>query len=163
LIRAQRRTRPRIGDDREDDAMATQPIEQLNSFLRGEISAVETYRQALEAVNDALARTQLELCHVSHQHRVDVLRTRIIELGGEPVQSSGAWGAFAKAAEGSAAALGEQAAIDVLEEGEDHGLKDYQKRLKDLDVTSRTFVAQELLPEQERTHRTLSALKHMLH
>jgi len=143
--------------------MATQPIEQLNSFLRGEISAVETYRQALDKVNDAQARRELEQCHVSHQHRVDMLRTRIIELGGEPTVSSGAWGAFAKAAEGSAAALGERAAIDVLEQGEDHGLKDYQKHLEDLDVTSRTFVAQELLPEQERTHSTLAALKHTLH
>jgi len=143
--------------------MATQPVDQLNSFLRGEISAVETYRQALDKVNDVQARMQLEQCHVSHQHRVDLLKTRIIELGGEPAQGSGAWGAFAKAAEGSAAALGQKSAIDVLEEGEDHGLKDYQKHLTDLDATSRTFVEQELLPAQQRTHRALSTLKHTLH
>jgi demethoxyubiquinone hydroxylase (CLK1/Coq7/Cat5 family) len=143
--------------------MATQPIDQLNSFLRGEISAVETYRQALDKVDDTQARMQLEQCHVSHQHRVDLLRTRIVELGGEPAEGSGAWGAFAKAAEGSAAALGEKAAIDVLEEGEDHGLKDYQKHLRDLDATSRAFVEKELIPAQQRTHRALSALKHTLH
>jgi hypothetical protein len=143
--------------------MATQPIDQLNSFLRGEISAVETYRQALDKVRDVQARMQLEQCHVSHQHRVDVLRTRIIELGGEPVEGSGAWGAFAKAAEGSAAAMGERAAIDVLEEGEGHGLKNYQKRLNDLDATSRSLVEEELLPAQQRTHRALSVLKHTLH
>jgi demethoxyubiquinone hydroxylase (CLK1/Coq7/Cat5 family) len=143
--------------------MATQPVDQLNSFLRGEISAVETYRQALDKVKDVQARMQLEQCHVSHQHRVDMLKTRIIELGGEPAQGSGAWGAFAKAAEGSAAAMGQKAAIDVLEEGEDHGLKDYQKHLTDLDATSRLFVEQELLPAQQRTHRALSALKHTLH
>ena len=140
-----------------------QPIDQLNSFLRGEISAVETYRQALDKVADNRARMQLEQCHVSHQQRVDLLRTRIIELGGEPAQSSGAWGAFAKAAEGSAAAMGEKAAIDVLEEGEDHGLKDYQKHARDLDVASRQLVEQELLPAQQRTHHALSALKHTLH
>ena len=101
--------------------MATQPFDHLNSFLRGEIAAVETYRQALDKVNDVQARMQLEQCHASHQHRVDLLKTRIIELGGEPSQGLGTWGAFAKAAEASAAALGERAAIDVLEEGEDHG------------------------------------------
>jgi demethoxyubiquinone hydroxylase (CLK1/Coq7/Cat5 family) len=143
--------------------MATQPVEQLNSFLRGEISAVETYRQALNKVNDVRARTELEQCHMSHQQRVDLLRMRIMELGGEPAQSSGPWGAFAKAAEGGAAAFGEKAAIDVLEEGEDHGLKDYQKHLNDLDATSRMFVEQELLPAQQRTHRALSTLKHTLH
>ena len=143
--------------------MATQPVEQLNSFLRGEISAVETYRQALNKVNDVRARTELEQCHMSHQQRVDLLRMRIMELGGEPAQSSGPWGTFAKAAEGGAAAFGEKAAIDVLEEGEDHGLKDYQKHLNDLDATSRMFVEQELLPAQQRTHRALSTLKHTLH
>jgi demethoxyubiquinone hydroxylase (CLK1/Coq7/Cat5 family) len=143
--------------------MATQPIDQLNSFLRGEISAVETYRQALDKVNDAEARMQLEQCHVSHQMRVDLLKTRIIDLGGEPAEGSGAWGAFAKTAEGSAAAFGQKAAIDVLEEGEDHGLKDYQKHLTDLDAASRSFVEKELLPAQQRTHRTLSTLKHTLH
>jgi len=70
--------------------MATQPIDQLNSFLRGEISAVETYRQALDKVNDTQARMQLEQCHVSHQQRVDLLRMRIVELGGEPAEGSGA-------------------------------------------------------------------------
>jgi demethoxyubiquinone hydroxylase (CLK1/Coq7/Cat5 family) len=143
--------------------MSTQPIDQLNSFLRGEMSAVETYRQALAKVNDTKARSQLEECHVSHQHRVDLLRRRIIALGGEPAKGSGAWGAFAMAAEASAAAFGEKAAIDVLEEGEDHGLKDYEKHLGDLDATSRSLVERELLPAQQRTHRALSTLKHTLH
>jgi uncharacterized protein (TIGR02284 family) len=143
--------------------MNTQPIDQLNSFLRGEISAVETYRQALSKVNDARARTELERCHMSHQRRVDLLKMRITELGGQPAQGSGAWGTFAKMAEGSAATLGEKAAIDVLEEGEDHGLKDYQQHLADLDVPSRSFVERELLPEQQQTHRTVSTLKHTLH
>jgi demethoxyubiquinone hydroxylase (CLK1/Coq7/Cat5 family) len=148
---------------KEDEAMATQAVDQLNSFLRGEISAVETYRKALNKVNDVRARTELEQCHMSHQQRVDLLRMRIKELGGEPAQGSGPWGAFAKVAEGGAAAFGEKAAIDVLEEGEDHGLKDYQTHLNDLDSTSRTFVEQELLPAQQRTHRALSTLKHTLH
>jgi|SRR5579859_1112731 len=143
--------------------MATQPVDQLNSFLRGEISAVETYRQALDKVKDNRARIELEQCHMSHQERVDRLKTRIMELGGEPSQGSGPWGAFAKAAEGGAAVFGEKSAIDVLEEGEDHGLKDYQKHLPDLDAGSRTFVEQELLPMQQRTHRVLSNLKHTLH
>ena len=143
--------------------MAMQPVDQLNSFLRGEISAVETYRQALEKVKGDRARNDLAQCHMSHQERVDRLKTRIMELGGEPAEGSGSWGAFAKVAEGGAAAFGEKAAIDVLEEGEDHGLKDYQKHLSELDSGSRMFVEQELLPAQQRTHRVMSTLKHSLH
>ncbi len=143
--------------------MATAIIEQLNSFLRGEISAVETYRQAMAKVDDLRARTQLEQCHQSHQRRVDLLKMRIIQLGGQPSQGSGAWGAFAKVAEGGAAAFGDKPAIDVLEEGEDHGLKDYQSHLADLDSEGRLFVEQELLPAQQQTHRALSNLKHAMH
>jgi len=143
--------------------MAEQPIKHLNSFLRGEISAVETYRQAIGKVADVRARRQLEECQSSHQRRVDILRTRIVQMGGQPEKSSGAWGAFAKAAEGGATIFGQKAAIDVLEEGEDYGLKDYQTHMSELDVDSRVFVEQELLPAQQQTHRILSDLKHVMH
>jgi hypothetical protein len=124
---------------------------------------VETYRQALDKVNEPTARMELEQCHVSHQQRVSLLKQRILSLGGQPADGSGPWGAFAKAAEGGAAVFGDKAAIDVLEEGEDHGLKDYQSHLTDLDAASRRFVEQELLPAQQQTHRRLSTLKHTLH
>ena len=102
----------------------TNEVEQLNSFLRGEIAAVETYRQALDSVGDIAARTQLQQCSQSHQRRVDLLRVRITQLGGVPAEGSGSWGTFAMIAEGGAAKVfGENAAIDVLEEGEEHGLR----------------------------------------
>ena len=139
-------------------------LDQLNSFLRGEISAVETYRQALDAIADIRARTLLQQCNQSHQRRVDLLRTRIVELGGQPSEGAGSWGTLAKAAEGSAAALfGEGAAIDVLEEGEDYGLKDYRSHMDALDEDSQVFVAREILPAQVQTHRAVSNLKHTLH
>jgi hypothetical protein len=53
-------------------------------------------------------------------------------------------------------------AIYALEEGEDHGLKDYRGDLDDLDATSRRLVETRLLPEQIVTHRTMSQLKKTL-
>lgn len=47
----------------------------------------------------------------------------------------------------------------VLEEGEDHGLRDYRDDLDRLDAETRQFVELELLPAQRRTHDQLSALK----
>ena len=138
-------------------------VEQLNSFLRGEISAVESYRQALDKVADIAARTQLEQCCLSHQYRVDLLKARITSLGGRPVDGSGAWGAFVGLLEGGAKIFGDKATLDVLEEGEDHGLKDYRSHLDDLDGDSRYFVEHQLLPAQVQTHFAVRTLKDAVH
>jgi demethoxyubiquinone hydroxylase (CLK1/Coq7/Cat5 family) len=138
-------------------------VDTLNSLLRGEISAVETYRQALTKLNHSGARPELEDCHRSHEHRMATLREHILRLGGVPADDSGAWGTFAKLVEGGAAAFGEKAALAALEEGEDHGLKLYREEVSKLDVSSRHLVEMALLPAQERTHRTMSTLKHTLH
>ncbi len=137
-------------------------VDQLNSFLRGEISAVETYRQALEALDSSACRPQLAKCKQSHEQRVALLTQQIRGLGGEPATSSGAWGAFAKLVEGGAAAMGDKAAIAVLEEGEDHGNADYKRDLEKLDPTVRAVVAQQIVPMQRETHANMSALKKQL-
>jgi len=140
-----------------------QSIDKLNEFLRGEISAVETYRQALEKITSGATRVQLEQCRRSHEERVALLQRSIMNFGGQPTTSSGAWGSFAKLAEGGAKVFGEKAAISALEEGEDHGLKLYRDDLEKLDVSAQELVRIDLLPAQERTHRALSDLKHSLH
>jgi uncharacterized protein (TIGR02284 family) len=112
-------------------------IEQLNSFLRGEISAVETYRQAIEKVPAVVARSEVQECLRSHEEKVMKLSSYISELGGKPAASSKVWGAFAKLVTAGATALGERAAIAALEEGEDHGRDDYKSDLSDLDIDSR--------------------------
>ncbi|MEZ4366164.1 MAG: DUF2383 domain-containing protein [Kofleriaceae bacterium] len=138
-------------------------IDQLNSFLRGELSAVETYRQALDKLDrDSPARATLETCQRSHADRVDLLRDRVASLGGKPADGSGAWGVFAKITEGGAALLGDKMAISALEEGEDHGLKNYRDDLDKYEPSARAFVTAALLPKQEQTHRVMSNLKRQL-
>jgi hypothetical protein len=138
-------------------------IDGLNSLLRGEISAVETYKSALERIKDARLRPTLEENRRLHQVRCDLLRSRIQRLGGTPAESSGAWGSFARLIEGSAKLLGVKTAITALEEGEDHGIRDYRDAVRHLDVESRQFVESQLLTGQEQTHRAMSSLKHTLH
>ena len=140
-------------------------VEQLNSFLRGELSAVETYRMALDKLDaTSPSRREIEACMASHQERVSALRDAIVQLGGKPSDSSGPWGVFAKAVEGTAKAFGDKAAISALEEGEDHGLRDYKDELDDddLDIQSRALLTSRLLPAQQQTHDRISALKHMM-
>jgi uncharacterized protein (TIGR02284 family) len=144
-------------------AQTGKDVDTLNSFLRGEISAVETYRQALGHVSDDRLRGTLEECQHDHEHRVEELRERIRKLGGEPASNSGLWGTFAKLMQGGADLLGEKAAIQALEEGEDHGLHDYQRDADQVHGEARRFVKMELLPAQKRTHERLSRLKRTLH
>ncbi|HLL25409.1 MAG TPA: DUF2383 domain-containing protein [Kofleriaceae bacterium] len=135
-------------------------VEQLNSFLRGEISAVETYHLALEKIDEiSTVRDELRVNLKSHQDRVMMLQDAIRQLGGEPATSSGPWGTFAKVVESGAKVLGEKATLAALEEGEDHGLKDYKADLDDLDFGARELVTAQLLPAQQQTHDRLSALK----
>jgi len=138
-------------------------VDQLNSFLRGEISAVETYRQAIEKLSSSPNVMTLRECLRSHEQRVTTLTQEVRRLGGEPATSSGVWGAFAKVVEGGAKVFGEKAAIAALEEGEDHGRDDYRKDVDKLSATARQFIQSQVVTEQERTHRSLSTLKHSLH
>jgi uncharacterized protein (TIGR02284 family) len=136
-------------------------IDVLCTLLRGELSAVETYRQAIEKLDDSPYRQDLEECLRSHQRRVTEVRTEILSLGGKPPDSSGAWGAFVKLLEGGAKLFGVKAAIAVLEEGEDHGIKEYQEALRHLDPAVRS-VLERLYAEHQQTHAVMSRLKHSL-
>jgi uncharacterized protein (TIGR02284 family) len=140
----------------------SESVDVLNSFLRGEISAVETYRQALEKVNQPQVRTQLQDCLQSHAQRVNALSDQIRTLGGSPATSSGVWGSFAKAVEAGAKTFGESAAIAALEEGEDHGRNDYRRDVSKLDPSTKQFIQSSIIPEQQRTHDAMSALKKTL-
>ncbi len=143
-----------------NNANNSDTIKQLNSFLRGELSAVETYRQAIEKLQDEPSiRAQLADFQASHQRRVGLLSDEIRRLGGAPDTQSGVWGSFAKLVEGSAALFGKKAAISALEEGEDHGRDDYRRDLDDVAPDVRSFLQQHIIPEQERTHNQLSRVQ----
>src|SRR5436309_1014334 len=73
-------------------------VDQLNSLLRGEISAVETYDQAIRKVDDEHVSDATALRAIAQEHgeNAQSLRDAIRELGGEADDSSGTWGAWAK-------------------------------------------------------------------
>src|SRR5262245_16837462 len=87
-------------------------IATLNSLLRGELAAVETYRQALEKVeaDDAGKAASLRSLEAEHREAARQLRDQVVRLGGTPEAGSGAWGAFARAVAGVARMFGNGAA-----------------------------------------------------
>lgn len=132
-------------------------IETLNSLMRGELAAVETYRHAIERLGDQ-ASGDLSICLRSHDQRATRLAEHITLVGGTPVSGSGPWGDFAQLVNGSAALIGPRALYATLEEGEDQCLTDYRAAFDRVDSAGLTLLRNDLLPEQIRTNGLISAL-----
>jgi len=150
--------------NREEPAMTKacqKDREQLNSLLRGELAAVETYEQAIpkfedDATMQALTRfasgaaqrlpesqlrdaaTVQALTRIAGDHRTSssMLRDSILSIGGEPDKSSGVWGSFAKTVTGAAKILGPQTVLAALREGEEHGIVEYDKAINNAELSS---------------------------
>ena len=136
-------------------------VRQLNSLLRGEISAAETYRMAIDKVadaGDAANAGLLREIQEEHGRAAQGIRDRIRELGGEPSDSSGAWGAWAKTVQGTMNLFGDTSSLKALKEGEEHGLKDYQEAVDDIDPTSAQLIQNQLIPAQQRHINLLDQL-----
>lgn len=136
-------------------------ISQLNSLLRGEISATETYRIALDKVADSDSKANVGLLRSiqeEHGRACQSIRDRIRELGGEASDSSGAWGVWAKTVTSLGSLFGDSTAIKALKEGEEHGLKDFQEALDDVDVSSADLVRLQLIPAQQRHINALDGM-----
>ena len=108
-------------------------VDNLNRLLRDELSAVETYRQALdknrdEYGNDARFQQLAAMLH-DHEQAATQLRSMIAHLGGTPSDDSGAWGTWANTVMGTATLFGDKSALKSLKEGEQSGIEDYEKLL----------------------------------
>lgn len=141
--------------------VATQKaVDRLNSMLRGELSAVETYEQALEHAGDAPQASQLRAILSDHREAASTIRSHILSMQGEPEEGSGAWGVWANVVMGSARLFGDNATLKALKEGEEHGQNDYQSFLdhEDAPDVCKTFVRTVLLPRQSEHIATLDSL-----
>jgi uncharacterized protein (TIGR02284 family) len=135
----------------------------LNKLLRGEMSAVETYHQALEKVGDETGAASLRDIALQHQEAVDTLRRHVIDRGGHPDADSGVWGGWAKAVMGTAKLFGNQAAWQALKQGEEHGISLYENALKDdrLPSECKDLIRTRLLPAQRRHVSILETIQNI--
>lgn len=135
-------------------------INACNRLLRGEISAIETYTQAIYKFCTEPEVALLE--GIRHEHIISAnrLRENVREMEGTPSNDSGAWGVWAKAVEGAAQLMGNTAALKALQEGEEHGEKEYEQALGDDEVLAecKEMIRTELLPRQRRHIATLRGL-----
>jgi uncharacterized protein (TIGR02284 family) len=134
--------------------MATaEKVDTLKELLRGEIAAVETYQQAMEKIGSDPGAAELRQIHDEHRDTANSLRLHIRDHNGTPDHGSGAWGAWAKVVTGVAKLFGNTAAVKALKEGEEHGIKSYEKALEDKELPEecKELMRSRLLP-QTRAH-----------
>lgn len=144
-------------------ATRTETTDTLNSLLRGEISAVETYRQAEAKFAGESEAESLRRLGGEHQQAVNQLRQHVHHKGGDASDSSGAWGTFAQLIEGGAKLFGKTAALKALKEGEEHGVNSYESALEDrtLPAECQTLIRDTLLPRCRHHIRSLDQMMAM--
>lgn len=135
-------------------------LESLNTLLKGELSAVESYDKALEKVQRSKVAELLTQAKNSHAERADRLRDAIVKSGGDPIDSPGTWGSFAKMVTSTASQMGDSAIVAALEEGEDLGSNEYEWKILNIHGDNRKLVRDELWPKQQATHKLLSTMVH---
>jgi len=126
----------------------------IDSLVQGEMSAIETYKQALRKVGyGTWPGAELLRIETEHETAAALLKERMRRRGEEPPHTSGLWGAWSKALEGTAKVFGGKAAIKILKAGEEHGVHEYEVALKDeaLDPELKALIRRTLLP-QTRAH-----------
>jgi len=138
-----------------------QCIDTCNSLLRGEISAVETYTQAIEKFAGDSAAARLSEARDRHRESVQDLQANVARMGGVPDTDSGLWGDFAKAVEGSAKLLGENAALTALQAGENFGQGEYESAVEGDTVMPecKSMILEELLPRVIKNQELLEQIK----
>jgi hypothetical protein len=136
-------------------------IDVCASLLRGEMSAVETYNQAIEKFEGDATCSKLRTILADHELSVTSLRQHLLQMGATPDDSSGNWGIFAQAVEGSAKLLGESPALSALEQGEEIGSNDYRDALENEDVMTeiKEEIRKLLLPRVQNHITTLQSIR----
>jgi hypothetical protein len=138
-------------------------ISVCNALLRGELSAVETYSQAIRRFESQPQAQGLDRIRAEHQRCADLLRRTVLSMGGAPVRCSGAWGTFTRTVQGAADLFGQAVALRSLMEGERYGNGRYTLALGDRRMlpASRGLIREQLLPRAREHVDALRALRRL--
>lgn len=132
----------------------------LNQILRGELSAVEAYEQALEKIDDGAEAKRLNEFLTFHKTYAEYWRNQVESVTVKPDTSSGPWGYVVQAFVATAKLFGETSTLKALKAGEEHGVKEYQNLLEHplVEEKDKRFIRDEVLPEIERHLNSIDAM-----
>ena len=132
----------------------------INEVLRGEVSAVEAYQQALDTVKEDPEVNRLQEFLADHQSAVSYWKKQVNDQGVVVEASSGPWGTAVEAFVGTAKLFGNNPALKALRRGEEYGLNEYEKLTRDghLSPTQTSYVRDVLIPNQLRHINSIDAM-----
>ena len=138
-------------------------IKICNSLLRGELSAIQTYGQAIHKYPDSAVTDELRSIRSDHIKAANLLSDHVRDMAGDPETDSGAWGSFATTVQGAANLFGTNSAVESLQKGEEMGRKDYESALVDDEVMpeSKALIREKLLPPTVRHIAALESLEQL--
>jgi hypothetical protein len=115
----------------------------LDSLLRCELSAVETYDQAIMQFEDAHVLADLQRIREDHARAVLSLRGKVAEFGGQPMESPGPWSTFTTITE-----MSRTLGLAALKQGEEHTINEYEESLRSENVNPecKELIRVDLLP-----------------
>lgn len=138
----------------------TAEVQDLERILRGEISAVEAYRQVLEKYSTYEHADSLRRIMTEHEKAVEFWKNQLRSQESFVEDTSGPWGTVVETFVGAAKLLGDGPTLRALKEGEEHGLKEYKELLENGSVNfeSESFI-RSICMDQQRLHiATLDSL-----
>lgn len=149
--------------DRRDEASAS-----LNKLLNEELSAVETYKQALDnldSVENEEAAAELRRIEEDHERVVTELRESLRAHGGVPEATPRLWIGLEAVSEIRREAYDVESMLQALKEGEQRGMKEYEDVLqdKDTDPICRQVVRERLIPRQQNHIAAIEQCLRTLH
>ncbi len=138
-------------------------IEIIDKLLKDELSATETYQQAMDKFREDVGMSEAEYLmpiYENHKEAVSTLQAQIRQPGGTPSDGSGAWGTWTEVVQGGANMMGKEMALKTLQEGEKSGAEDYEEALEESDLSGevRSLIESKLLPAQQSHIVTLDRL-----
>lgn len=139
--------------------------EALNALLRSEMSAVDTYTEAMGKFNDQLVIADLQKIRDEHSRAVRELRDHVVRSGGRPSDAPRAWGMFASALEGETSEVSPATVLAALRQGEECSVCEYEAALEremhpDCQRTIRTDLILACRNHVEELNRLLGGMKH---
>jgi hypothetical protein len=136
---------------------------QINRILRGELSAINAYKQVLKKITVDPETTRLSDILNDHEEAISYWRNQMNGHNFSVDETTGPWGAVVDSFIATAKLFGTTATLKALKEGEEHGLNEYKDLLEDEDITAdhKRHIRDVFIPNQERHIFSLESMIHI--
>ncbi|WP_367873994.1 hypothetical protein [Luteolibacter sp. Populi] len=126
-----------------------------------ELSANETYTEALDFFHDDPEQSLMMAIRAGHDENVDCLSDHLVARGGDLNPDAEAREFFSKAVEGVSCTFGETATLLALEAGETGAMKEYRRAMEDPELPPglREDIRGRIMPRLRRHIEELERLR----